>query len=96
MIDTLNKLIDEAPEENKGAASVQILVSGQVLAGAISRSSKEGLYEMVTAGQDPTTRQPMPIRVYIKADSIDAIFTPMDEIPKIFRPKNSGLIVPRS
>lgn len=92
----IDRLIADAPPENEGAVSLQIQLGGSTFAGAVKHSNEDGLYEMITIGQNPQTRQPMGIRVYLKADAIEAVFAPMEgEMPKgLSLPSKSGLVIP--
>lgn len=93
MKEVLEKLINESGEE--GAAQVQIQLRGNIYSGAIRRCKEKkiadaGIYEMATMMQK-ADRQVAGVRVYVKADEIDAIMIPTEE--QVVKPVG-GLVIP--
>ena len=92
----LDKLIADAPEENKGAAEVQLQIGGGAYAGALKQSDDfDGLYELMTVGQRPGKlgAQAFMVRIVFKADAVDAAFIPHDgDMGELST--QSGLVVP--
>jgi hypothetical protein len=60
----LDHLIATAPEGNDGAAEVQVILKkGAAFAGATKHSELgDGIYEMITMGQNQQTREMVPPR----------------------------------
>jgi hypothetical protein len=92
MKNLLQKRIDASDDKT---ASLQLLIGGQLFAGAV-RCSDEGddLFELLTVGQDQNG-QPHMLKVTFSGDACEAIFEPHEEPPpSILMPKKRGLVVP--
>lgn len=79
MKELLDRLIAEAPEENKGARECQVTFEGSppdVAAGALRKDAIEGVYVLTVIGQQPTpSGRPKMLRA-------DMYFTP-DKIRRV-------------
>lgn len=95
----LDSLIADAPSENKGAFSAQIILkNNQGFAGAI-RHFVGDVYEITTVGQKQDTRTKtaieLPVKVYVRADDILTVaIEPKTEMPSIITPGGNGIHVP--
>ena len=87
----LDYLISQAPDENDGAAQVQVTVGAVGYAGAIKKSSVgDDIYEMLTVGQTPQ-QQPVMVTIYIKASAITSVQMMNSEEPSsLLIPKDRG------
>lgn len=90
----LDHFIANAPE---GAASVQLSVGGQILAGAIRGTEWEGIYELLTIGQkmgeNGASAQPVAVKIFVKASAIDTVSVMIEkEQPTLSRPH--GILIP--
>jgi len=84
----LDKLITDAPEEDKGAVALQIQLGGASYAGSIMHSKEhEGLYELIAV--DPQQRAA--VSIFFEPESLTAIFIPKTVAEPT---KRSGLIIP--
>lgn len=97
MKDLLERRIDASHEtDDLGAkiAPLQILVGGQLFAGAVKRSDEgDGFFEILTVGHSPD-QQSFMVKVTFRGDACEAIFEPHEEQSDIFVPKKRGLVVP--
>lgn len=86
----LDKLISEAPEEDKGAVALQVQIESQPYAGSVRHSDKHpGLYEMIVV--DP--QQKLAVSIFFSPDKISAVFVPKKSDP-IVQTRRSGIIMP--
>lgn len=90
MTDVLNDLIAASHE---GAVELQVVVGGQMLAGAV-REHKPGVFELLTVGQHPQTGRALPIRTFFRGENCTVIFVPPDseDEPRILTPKGRNTI----
>ncbi len=86
----LDKLIAEAPPEDKGAVALQVQIGGAAYAGSIKHSTEhDGLYELISVNP----QQRMAVSIYFAPQDLTAVFIPKES--PVMQPSKSGIIVPR-
>jgi hypothetical protein len=86
----LDNILDKAGDES---AQVQILMSGNLFAGAMKRT-EDGGYVLLTVGS--VQNRQILIDVHINPDAVDAVMIPSaEQAPAVSsRPNGGGLIIP--
>jgi hypothetical protein len=93
----LDHLIANAPEENEGAAELQIVMKqGAMWAGAVKHSEfGDTIYELITIGQNPQTQQALSVVIYFNSDDVLSVqATQHQEKSVILTPRGSGIQMP--
>ena len=77
----LTKLIDAAPEEDKGAVQLQIVLGAGMFSGAVRHAVGEpGLFELLTPNIDRQTGQPSGmVRMIFDPDALVAVLQAYDD-----------------
>lgn len=84
----LDKLIKDAPGENKGAVSLQLQIGGQPYAGSVMHAKDhDGLYEMIVV--DP--QQKLAVSIFFMPGALQAVFVPKEQ--QMIK-TGSGIIMP--
>lgn len=85
----LDRLIDAAPEENRGAVELVIMTPSGAKMGAVRRDAQiEGMFVMTTFFSRPGEKEAHPANLYFDPASIIEIYQPTAkrEEPKILTP----------
>jgi hypothetical protein len=89
--DLLNKLIAEAPAENKGAFEAQIQFRmGPPMPGAIRKGPVDGVYQMTVAGI--VDKKPVAMNLYFTPDDVVYVMTKVEEA-RVVAPPGAGRIL---